>query len=57
LPQGRSKFVVGQKIDSIELRATKMAANGEGAVNWKPDPNQTAKSVVPTDHLDKGIRD
>jgi hypothetical protein len=27
-PQGRTKFVVGQKIDSIELRATKMAAKG-----------------------------
>jgi len=26
LPQGRNKFVAGQKIDSIELRATKMAA-------------------------------
>jgi hypothetical protein len=30
LPQGRTKFVFGQKIDSIELRATKMAAKGEG---------------------------
>ena len=62
LLQGQTKFVFGQKIDSIELRATKMAANGEGPVNWKPDPNQTAKSVegknqIPTDHLDKGIQD
>jgi hypothetical protein len=31
LPQGRSKFGFGQKIDSIELRATKMAAKGEGS--------------------------
>jgi hypothetical protein len=28
LAQARSKFVVGQKIDSIELSATKMAAKG-----------------------------
>jgi hypothetical protein len=28
LLRGRTKFVFGQKIDSIELRATKMAAKG-----------------------------
>jgi hypothetical protein len=28
LPQGKTKFFIGQKIDSIELRATKMAAKG-----------------------------
>jgi hypothetical protein len=27
-PPLRNKFVAGQKIDSIELRATKMAAKG-----------------------------
>jgi hypothetical protein len=28
LPQGSIRFVFGQKIDTIELRATKMAAKG-----------------------------
>jgi hypothetical protein len=58
LPQGRTKFVFGQKIDSIELRATKMAAKGEGAINWKPDvakppyPLRLKKQIV-TDHSER----
>jgi hypothetical protein len=38
LLRGRTKFVFGQKIDSIELRTTKMAGKGEAAINWKSDP-------------------
>jgi hypothetical protein len=61
LPEGRTKFVFGQKIDSIELRATKMAAKGEGTINWKPDvakppyPLRLKKKQIVTDHSDKAI--
>jgi hypothetical protein len=33
LPRAGTKFLFGQKIDSIELRTTKMAVRGEGAIN------------------------
>ena len=61
LPEGKTKFFVGQKIDSIELRATKMAAKGEGAISWKadrakpPNPLRLKKRIV-TDHSDKAIQ-
>ena len=62
LTQGRTKFVFGQKIDSIELRATKMATKGEAGINWKPDlakppyPLRRNKQIL-TNDSDKAIQD
>jgi hypothetical protein len=62
LPQGKTKFVVGQKIDSIELRATKMAAKGEVQstgirIQAKPPYPLRRKKQILTNYSDKGIAD
>ena len=61
LPQGRNKFVAGQKIDSIELRATKMAAKRGGSISWNseptksPNPSRRKKQILTT-YSDRRIR-
>jgi hypothetical protein len=58
LPLGRTKFLFGQKIDSIELRTTKMAGKGEEPINWKPGPVEPPcplrrKKQILTNHSNK----